>query len=93
MVKAARPFLLVEAVQQLARLDTEAVRQPQDRPQPRLASAPLDPADAGGVDTRGVGQVVLRDSFSRPQFAHAVAEGATGAVMVVVESGGHSSEA
>ena len=52
--------VVVQAVGEFAGLYAEALRQLQDRRQARLATASLDPADAGQVDTGGVGQAVLR---------------------------------
>lgn len=56
----------IEAVDQLARLDPEALGETQDRRQARLATTALEAADAGRVDAGGVGQAVLGYPFPRP---------------------------
>ena len=79
----------VETVDQLAGFDAETIGQPEDRRQPRLATAALDPADRGRMHSRGIGEAVLRDTLTRSKLAHPVAESSACAVGVVVERCGH----
>ena len=84
--------LLIEIVDQFARLDAKTMRQLQEVGQSRLATAALDPADARAVDAARVRESVLADAFARPQFLHAFAEGAAGSLCVVVKRCGHRGE-
>lgn len=95
----AKPDLLrvrprsAKPVDQLAGFDAEPMRQLQDRGQPRLPTAALNPADRGRVDARRVRQPVLRNPFPRSQLTHPFPECSACSVGVFVERCGHRKEA